>query len=249
MRIRCLQHTCGTINIIILPCGNIRACARRRQGQRRLERPYPSLPVDSRCRAAAPSRARHTNSLPGAVIRSHPRCTALPKVKVTAAQSGSYCCPKWKLLLPKVEVTAAQSGSYCCPKWKLLLPKVEVRCLSAARLESANLNTLPKWKGAIIKSICSQSLNCGAHQRAAHYHAPCTPPSPWRSASGLARPSAGRLVGASPRGTVRRSHLGAIRCNQWQSVAISGNQKEPFRSHQRQSEAISGNQWQSEGAI
>ena len=88
VRIRCLQHTCGTINIIILPCGNIRACARRRQGQRRLERPYPSLSVDSRCRAAAPSRSRHTNSLPGAVIRSHPRCTA--------AQSGSYCCPKWK---------------------------------------------------------------------------------------------------------------------------------------------------------
>ena len=154
MRIRCLQHTCGTINIIILPCGNIRACARRRQGQRRLERQYPSLSVDSRCRAAAPFRSRHTNSLPGAVIRSHPRCTAAQS-GITAAQSGSYCCPKWKLLLPKVEVaaaqsgiTAAQSGSYCCPKWKLLLPKVEVRCLSAARLESANLNTLPKWKGA-----------------------------------------------------------------------------------------------------
>ena len=152
MRIRCLQHTCGTINIIILPCGNIRACARRRQGQRRLERPYPSLPVDSRCRAAAPSRARHTNSLPGAVIRSHPRCTALPKVElllpkveVTAAQSGSNCCPKWKLLLPKVEVTAAQSGSYCCqsgsyccPKWKLLLPKWKL--------------LLPKWKfGASLR--------------------------------------------------------------------------------------------------
>ena len=143
-------------------------------------RQYPSLCPSSS--GTAPSRAAisepaRRQSLPSRSAvsstphkfpswRSHPQSSEV----YCSAQSGSYCCPKWKLLLPKVEVTAAQSGSYCCPKWKLLLPKVEVRCLSAARLESANLNTLPKWKGAIIKSICSQSLNCGAHQRAAHYH-------------------------------------------------------------------------------
>ena len=191
-------------------------------------------------------------------------------VRDSAVSSGNIrACPSTVVAEPQrrldhatqipflAQSSAVIRGVLLCPKWKLLLPKVEVRCLSAARLESANLNTLPKWKGAFaaraliaepIKELncgAHQSLNCGAHQRAAHYHAPCTPPSPWRSASGLARPSAGRLVGASPRGTVRRSHLGAIRGNQWQSVAISGNQKEPFRSHQRQSEAIRGNQWQS----
>ena len=213
-------------------------------------RQYPSLCPSSS--GTAPSRA---------AISEPVRRQSLPSR--SAVSSTPHKFPSWRSHPQSSEV-------YCCPKWKLLLPKVEVRCLSAARLESANLNTLPKWKGAIIKSICSQSLNCGAHQRAAHYHncgahqslncgahqraahyhAPCTPPSPWRSASGLARPSAGRLVGASPRGTVRRSHLGAIRGkaisgNQWQSVAIRRSHLGAIRGNQRQSEAISGNQWQS----
>ena len=149
VRIRCLQHTCGTINIIILPCGNIRACARRRQGQRRLERQYPSLPVDRRCQAAAPSRSRHTNSLPGAVIRSHPRCTA--------AQRGSSV-PLRGMKAPTILIE--------CKK------KV-FRRLSAAKLESANLNTLHKWKGTFAARALiaepikepllrspSKSLNC-----------------------------------------------------------------------------------------
>ena len=118
VRIRCLQHTCVKLStsssyraaisepvpVVVkdsaVSSGNIRAC--------------PSTVV-----AKPQRRLDHATQIPflaqsSAVIRG----VLLPKVEVTAAQSGSYCCPKWKLLLPKVEVTAAQSGSYCCPKWK-----------------------------------------------------------------------------------------------------------------------------------
>jgi hypothetical protein len=113
-------------------------------------RQYPSLCPSSS--GTAPSRA---------AISEPVRRQSLPSRSAVSITPHKF--PSWRSHPQSSEV-------YCCPKWKLLLPKVEVRCLKAARLESANLNTLPKWKGAIIKSICSQSLNCGAHQRAAHYH-------------------------------------------------------------------------------
>ena len=140
-------------------------------------RQYPSLcPSSSR---TAPSRAAISEPArrPSLPSRSAVSITPhkFPSWRSHPQSSEVYCCPKWKSLLPKVEVTAAQSGSYCCPKWKSLLPKVEVtaaqsgssvplrgmkaptilieckkkvfRRLSAAKLESANLNTLHKWKG------------------------------------------------------------------------------------------------------
>ena len=96
-------------------------------------------------------------------------------VRDSAVSSGNIrACPSTVVAEPQRRLDHATQIPFLAQSSAVirgvLLPKVEVRCLSAARLESANLNTLPKWKGAIIKSICSQSLNCGAHQRAAHYH-------------------------------------------------------------------------------
>ena len=94
----------------------------------------------------------HIRACPSTVVAEPQRrlehATQIPFLAQSSAViRGVLLCPKWKLLLPKVEVIAAQSGS-----------SVPL-CGEAGERQSQHASE-------VERSICSQSLNCGAHQRA-----------------------------------------------------------------------------------